>query len=213
MQDAVKYPKTMHLPWSPGLQNDDRVIANLDAFCGHEVVVTEKLDGENTSMYRMGIHARSIDGRYHASRDWVKRFWGENICLQLPPGVRICGENVYAQHSIVYADLETYFYGFSYWDGDVCLPWTATEQLFLHYGVTPVPVLYRGIFSEAALHEIEAGMDFERQEGYVVRIADRAFTMAEFPRVVAKYVRKGHVQTDEHWMHKEIKPNGIRQDG
>lgn len=46
MDDRVKYPKTMHLPWSPGLQNDDRVIANLDAFRGHEVVVTEKLDGE-----------------------------------------------------------------------------------------------------------------------------------------------------------------------
>jgi hypothetical protein len=209
MENAVKYPKTMHLPWSPGLQNDDRVIENLNAFRGHEVVVTEKLDGENTTMYQDGLHARSIDGRYHASRDWVKRFWGENVAYRLPTDARICGENVYAQHSIPYDDLSTYFYGFSYWDRDVCMRWDVTTELFARYHVTPVPTLYRGIFSEDALHEIEAAMDFERQEGYVVRVADRPFTMAEFPRMVAKYVRKGHVQTSEHWMHSEIKPNKL----
>lgn len=212
MEHAVKYPKTMHLPWSPGLQNDDRVIESLDSLRGRRVVVTEKMDGENTTMYRDGIHARSIDGRYHGSRDWVKRFWGENVAQRIPFGDRICGENVYAQHSIVYDDLDTYFYGFSYWEGDRCLSWDDTEVLFKLLNITPVPVLYRGIFDEHTLHSLEMIMDFERQEGYVVRLAD-SFTMADFPRAVAKYVRKGHVQTDEHWMHKEIKPNGIRQDG
>jgi hypothetical protein len=42
MSDLVKYPRTMHLPWSPGLQNDDRVIESLDGLIGQEVVVTDK---------------------------------------------------------------------------------------------------------------------------------------------------------------------------
>jgi len=42
--DRVKYPRTMHLPWSPGLQNDDRVIKSLDRLIGRTVVVTEKMD-------------------------------------------------------------------------------------------------------------------------------------------------------------------------
>jgi len=44
---------------------------------GREVVVTEKMDGENTTMYCDNIHARSIDGRHHPSRDWVKMTVGE----------------------------------------------------------------------------------------------------------------------------------------
>ena len=44
MTDRVKYPRTMHLPWSPGLQNDDRVIKSLDRLIGRTVVVTEKMD-------------------------------------------------------------------------------------------------------------------------------------------------------------------------
>jgi len=78
MTERVKYPKTMHLYFSPGLQNDDRVMP-LNRLHGREVVVTEKMDGENTTLYDDTLHARSIDGRYHPSRDWVKRFWAETV--------------------------------------------------------------------------------------------------------------------------------------
>ena len=104
----------MHLPWSPGLQNDDRVIESLDGFVGKRVIVTEKLDGENTTMYNDAIHARSIDGRHHPSRDWVKGFHG-SIKHLIHPLYRVCGENVYAEHSIHYNALKTYFYGFGLW--------------------------------------------------------------------------------------------------
>lgn len=71
-----KYPSTPHLPFSPGLQNDDRRILTLDGLIGREVVVTEKMDGENTPMYMDHIHDWSLDSRHHPSRDWVKAFWG-----------------------------------------------------------------------------------------------------------------------------------------
>lgn len=209
MTTQVKYPKTMHLPWSPGLQNDDRVITSLDAFIGEEVVVTEKMDGENTTLYTDTLHARSIDGRYHPSRSWVKGFWGEKIAGRLPHFFRICGENMYAQHSIAYYDLESYFYGFSLWDGDVCLAWDDTEIAFESWGVTPVPVLWRGEWNENTIRYLSTNLNLLTQEGLVVRVA-RSFTMDEFQRVVAKWVRKGHVQTDEHWMHKEVVPNGLK---
>lgn len=205
----VKYPKTMHLPWSPGLQNDDRVMPNLDMMIGREVVVTEKMDGENTTMYRNGIHARSIDGRHHNSRNWVKRFWGEH-CLSIPPGTRVCGENVYAQHSIAYDDLDTYFYAFGIWDGPDCLHWDSTRELFKHWGFTPVPTIWRGEFDIAKLREIANDMDLDKQEGYVVRLVE-SFKFDEFAYAVGKYVRANHVQSDEHWMHKEIIPNGLKE--
>lgn len=209
MTDPVKYPRTMHLPWSPGLQNDDRVMTDLSMLEGQEVVVTEKMDGENTSMYRDYIHARSVDGRHHPSRDWIKRFYAENMVLRLSPGARICGENMYARHSIAYDDLETYFYGFSYWDGDTCLPWEETLLLFEYFGITPVRELYRGPFDVDVLHDIEKNIDPEQQEGYVVRLSRLPIKMEDFSKAVGKWVRKGHVQTNDHWMHSEIIPNKL----
>lgn len=201
----------MHLPWSQGLQNDDRVIHHLDAFQGCEVVVTEKLDGENTTMYSDLIHARSIDGRYHPSRDWVKRFWAENVAYNIPQGLRICGENMYAQHSVRYDNLESYFYGFSAWVNDECLDWDTTLEMFANLNVIPAPVLYRGEFDEKVLRDLAETLDTARQEGYVVRVAS-GFTMAEFPTKIAKWVRAGHVQTSEHWMHQAVVSNKLKDD-
>ena len=52
------YPRTPHLPWSPGATPDDVRAGDPGALRGREVVVTEKLDGENTTLYRDGMHAR-----------------------------------------------------------------------------------------------------------------------------------------------------------
>ena len=71
----IKYPRTYHLPWSQGKASDDKVLDNVSYFHGKRVIVTRKMDGENTSIYGDGLHARSIDGRNHPSRDWVKNFW------------------------------------------------------------------------------------------------------------------------------------------
>ena len=72
----VHYPRTPHLPWSPGVSADDVRAADLAGLAGREVVVTEKLDGENTTLYRDGLHARSLDSAHHPSRAWVKSLQG-----------------------------------------------------------------------------------------------------------------------------------------
>ncbi|MER5358316.1 RNA ligase family protein [Streptomyces sp. NPDC002785] len=202
------YPRTAHLPWSPGATSDDVRIADLCALAGREVVVTEKLDGENTTLYADGLHARSLDSAHHPSRGWVKALQGR-IGARIPDGWRVCGENMFARHSIPYDGLESFFYGFSVWDGEHCLGWDRTVVFLRELGIPVPPVLWRGVFdarAEKALRALKP--DTARQEGYVVRPAD-GFDAPDFGRLVAKWVRPGHVQTDTHWMHASVVENGL----
>ena len=204
-----KYPKTMHLPFSPGLQNDDRVIQSLDGFLGKNVVITEKMDGENASLYKTGYHARSLDSRHHPSRNWIKKFHGA-IAHKIPEGWRVCGENMYAKHSVEYVDLESFFYGFSIWDEtNTALNWDQTVMWFNELGMIPAPVLYRGKFELKTIIELACSLDIVKQEGFVVRVSD-SIPFDRFHELVAKWVRPGHVQTDEHWMHSALVANKLR---
>ncbi|MFC0436050.1 RNA ligase family protein [Kutzneria buriramensis] len=200
----VHYPRTPHLPWSPGATADDVRTTDLSGLAGREVVVTEKLDGENTTLYRDGLHARSLDSAHHPSRAWVKSLHG-NVSSEIPAGWRVCGENMYARHSLAYDDLDSWFYAFSVWAEDRCLSWDATVRFASRLGM-PVPkVLWRGIFDERVLRRIK--LDPTRREGYVVRVAE-GFAAADFRHSVAKWVRTGHVQTDQHWMLGPVTANG-----
>jgi predicted kinase len=200
----VHYPRTPHLPWSPGASTDDVRVTNLDGLVGREVVVTEKLDGENTTLYADGLHAQSIDSAHHPSRAWVKSLQGL-VGASIPPGWRVCGESMFARHSLAYDDLESWFYAFSVWDGDRCLGWDETVRFTRKLGVPVPPVLWRGMFDEKALRAPR--LDLTRQEGYVVRTVD-GFDRNEFTGHVAKWVRRGHVQTDTHWMQAPVVVNG-----
>lgn len=194
----VKYGRTMHLPFSPGVSDDDRVLRDVSAFEGQRVIVTEKMDGENTSCYSDHIHARSLDSRGGEDRAWVKQFWA-SIAHDIPIGWRICGENLWAEHSIHYSNLKSYFYGFSIWDDkNVCLSWDETLEYFALYNITAVPVIYDGIWDEKKVRALEKNMSWDKNEGYVVRLAS-AFPYSQFKNSIAKFVRKGHVQTTKHW--------------
>lgn len=196
----VKYPRTHHLPWSENVNDDDRVLDSLSAFEGQRVVVTEKMDGENTTMYSDYIHARSVDSRGHESRNWVKQYWS-TISADIPEGWRVCGENLYAKHSIHYTELPTYFMGFSLWtDRNVCLSWDETQEWFDLMGVTSVPVLYDGVFDERIIERLWDNREWGNCEGYVVRLASE-INYADFKHKVGKFVRKDHIQTIKHWMH------------
>jgi hypothetical protein len=209
--DKVKYPRTHHVPWSEGLHSDDRMIESMEGFVGRRVIVTQKMDGENTSLYCSGMHARSVDSRHHPSRDWVKNLWSR-IAGEIPEGWRICGENLYAGHSIAYVDLPSYFMGFSIWnEQNECLSWDETREWFALLDIESIPVLYDGLFDEKTIRGLyDSRRDWETKEGYVIRTAD-AFTYGQFRSCMAKFVRKGHVQTSKHWMRgQRIVPNGLK---
>jgi len=204
----IKYPRTLHLPWSQGKASDDKVHKNLTGFVGKQVVVTEKMDGESSTLMNDTVYARSVDSSNHPSRNWLKNFWS-GIRNDIPEGWRVCGENLYARHSIGYDALPSYFLGFSVWGDHGCLSWKETLEFFELLGITPVRVLYEGNFDEKAIRELEKTLDFTQVEGYVIRPAG-GFLHEDFDKVVGKYVRKHHVQTDQHWMQQEVVPNKLK---
>lgn len=208
MNEYYKYPRTLHLPWSLGVQSDDKVLKDASCFEGKQVVITEKMDGENTTMYSDHIHARSISSRHHPSQDWVKAYWYQ-IAHQIPKGMRIFGENLYAQHSIKYDCLESYFYVFSIWDGTKCLDWSSTKELASELGLIMVPTLYEGEFDLKLLNNLTKKLNLEEIEGYVIRNQE-GFEMPDFQKNIAKYVCQGHIQTGDDWKRNQVVVNGLK---
>jgi hypothetical protein len=206
-----KYPRTPLLPWSDKPDEDDIVLDTEAQFEGHDIVVTEKMDGENFTLYSDYCHARSIDGRHHPSRDWIKQLQGR-VGHHIPEDWRICGENLYAEHSIRYEDLESYYYVFSVWnDHNECLSWDETVEWCEMLDLVHVPVLYRGPWDGTKVREAFNSLNLDKQEGIVVRRTD-SFAFEDFQQNIAKWVRPNHVQTDEHWMHKEVVPNDLKEE-
>ena len=210
MNTLIKYPRTRHAVWSRTVGEDDKVHSSMDQFHGREVVATEKMDGESTTMYRHHYHARSIDSRHHPSRDAVKQIWG-NIRHMIPEGWRICGENMYAKHSVGYTDLPSYFLGFSVWDEtNTKLSYDDGVAFMQQLGITPVRELWRGIYDEDKIKSLWTQDDYDTMEGYVIQVVD-PIAYDDFGKYVAKYVRPKHVQTSEHWMTQAVVPNKLKR--
>lgn len=230
MSHLFKYPRTFNLPWSESNSSDDVWWKNTEPFVGQQVVITDKIDGECTTLYSDHIHARSVDTTIHPSRDWVKALWGR-IKFDIPTGFRICGENVYAYHSIFYDQLPSYFFVFGiYNDENVCVSWDETLFWCEMLGLEPAPVIYQGVWDEKTCRGLRHGKgafptfaskaempvwpeDFEptNAEGYVVRL-QRNFPYDEFRQSVAKYVRANHVQDGaSFWMNRPMVPNRLKE--
>lgn len=206
----IKYPRTYHIPDSQGISSDDKMHANYQIFEGKEVVVTEKMDGENFSLYRDYLHARSLDSRSHSSRDWLYGFHA-SIKYMIPENIRVCGENLFAKHAIAYEDLSAYFMGFSVWEEDLCYNWEHTKFILSELGINHPEVLYEGIFSLKQIHLLIKNHDPSKVEGFVIRNKNE-FKYDEFSKNVGKFVRKNHVNPNsDHWFNKEIERNGIRK--
>lgn len=207
----VKYPRTPHFPFSPTTTVDDKILNDTKHFEGKEVVATVKLDGENTTLYSDYFHARSLDSMSHPSQAWVKQFHA-GIAHEIPKGWRICGENLYAKHSIHYKNLDSYFYVFSVWDEkNNCLSWDDTLNIAEMLNLKTAYQLYRGPWDEETIQNLwKPVINNDECEGFVVRLTS-SFSYNEFGTSVAKYVRKGHVQPNTgHWKSQKVVPNTLR---
>ena len=215
--NKIKYSRTYHLLDSPGMNRDDRRMGDQKVLEGQRVMICEKLDGENTTMYPDLITARSLDTDSHPSRDWVKNLWAQTA-YNIPQNWRVCGENMFQKHAIHYSKangnaLDTYFYMFSIWDDrNVCLSWDETVEWAELLGFTLVPVLYDGIYDPDFMLELNKKMedDSNGMEGYVLRLA-REYHYSEFRNVCGKYVRKNHVQNNHgHWKVQKVIKNELK---
>jgi len=200
-----KYNRTYHLNWSPGTTSDDRIAPSVDSLIGIDIVITEKLDGENTGMTKDGVYARS-----HAAfttSPWSRevRQIHERIKRDLSEGVFLFGENMEGIHSIEYTNLTSYFYIFGVRDNNIWVPWDAVEEYAYLLDLPTAPVLFKGrVESEKELKDLTERLVSHpsalggKCEGIVVRNANM-FHNDDFAKNVLKWVRKGHVQTDSHW--------------
>jgi hypothetical protein len=196
-----RYPRTPHLPSSPGATADD-IVGNWADFApsmDDEVVATLKMDGENATLHRDGLYARSPSGRSRLWQDRIRAF-AAGVCPDIPEGLLVCGENLTVPHSIAYDRDLPPFMVFSVWEGDRCLSWMETTEWADLLNLAVVPVIFQGRRPSArALHEaFLTATDTSRDEGYVLRDA-RSFTRSQFPERVAKWVRPGHLDTSAHW--------------
>jgi hypothetical protein len=208
-QKYIKYPRTYHVHWS-NLSSDDKMLKDDSIFIDKNVVCSLKMDGENTTCYNDYIHARSLDSNNHESRNWVKGMLAK-VSYLLDDNMRICGENLYAVHTVRYNILKSYFYMFSFWIDNMCLSWEETLQYASILGLETVPVFYEGLYDKEKI--IAAFSSHEKDnEGYVIRLAGE-FNYIDFRKSVAKYVRPEFRDSlnerDEHWITKKIEKNKL----
>lgn len=210
MEKYSKYPRTYHLHWSEGVQSDDKILSDLSCFEDLEIAVLEKLDGENTSLYPDYYHARSIDSNFNFTRAWIAKMHSV-MKFDIPEGFKLVVENMWAEHSIRYTDLNSYAYLLSVWkslgDDNICLSYDETKEWAELFDLPMPKELYRGVYDEKKLIALAESIDKEKVEGYVIRVVD-SFSEKDMNKSLAKYVRKNHVQPDqEHWL------KGARQNG
>ena len=201
-----KYGRTYHLKWSPGATSDDKISDSVESLIGKEIVITEKLDGGNIAMTDNGLYERS-----HATfstSDWtreVRQLHDVKVRGNLSEGIFLFGEGMEAIHSIEYKKLKSYFYIFGVRDNNIWTPWESVEEYSYLLDIPTVPVLFKGVInSEVELKDIVDKLVSEpselggEREGIVVRNAG-LFHNDDFKENVMKWVRYGHVKTDEHW--------------
>jgi hypothetical protein len=102
-------------------------------------------------------------------------------------------------------------------DNNIWVPWEKVEEYSYLLDIPTVPVLFKGIVnSEKELKQLVEKLSKEpselggQREGVVARVAGM-FHNDDFPTHVLKWVRKGHVQTDEHWTRNWKKAKLINQ--
>lgn len=211
-QINTKYPRTYHLPWSPGATKDDKKLKDnwFKYYMGKEIVITEKLDGENTCMNHYDVFARSHGAPTRSA--WSRNMWDKNGTWQkcyrfIGEHEWVYGENLYGEHSIHYDKLKEYFHIFAVRNDDMYLwySWDDVETIASLLELPTVPVLWRGTIN--SMSELKTLVDNyvsqpsvygKTREGVVIRIADE-FPIDEFSNNVCKWVRSNHVTTDEHW--------------
>lgn len=215
MSTSRKYGRTYHYPFSPGTTSDDRINSAYwtDINAIKQIVHTEKLDGENNCLSKQGVFARShaaptVSPWTHTIRarwEWIKNDLGD---------LEIFGENLYAIHSIEYRKLEHHYYVFAIRCLDYWLSWEEVKFYANLFDLPTVPELSITIpcdeasFRKEVLRLADKPSVFDSydvllknpctREGVVSRNTSE-YAVASGAHNIFKYVRKGHVKTDEHW--------------
>ena len=216
----LKYPRTPYWPTSPSVYDCDRdtidaskLFADPAAFVGRPLVITEKIDGGNTCLYRGEVYSRSVSAPSHAKwlgmvrkyHSYKSRVWD----YMRKSDLALYGEDIFGVHSITYDSVwgDRTFYAFAALDMRQLMFMSFDElvELCTKFDIGMVPVLWRGLVESVEDLESIIGREMTKpsmlggeREGLVLRYAG-GFTVESFADNMAKLVRKNHVQTDDHW--------------
>lgn len=206
----MKYFRTYHLPFSKGATSDDKISVDYSFLENNETVILEKLDGQNSCMSKHDIFARSHATPSELPWDKPIKEIQQRVNRSIADNEYVFGESMVGIHSIEYKKLESYFYIFGIRVGEEWLSWDDVQDYAYCLDLPTVPVLKRGIFT-CLKKEVENiiiqpstfdGYDVitgeEIMEGVVVRKTN-SFMNSDSKKNLLKYVRAGHVKTDEHW--------------
>lgn len=229
---SEKYPRTFHLPWSPGATRDDKISKEPEFLLNKDIVITEKIDGSNVCFEREAIYARSHNGApRHPSFEYAKALF-YRFASSIREDQQVFGEYIYAVHSIAYDKVPAYFVLFGVREDEhgtfganakrVWLSWEHVEYFAKElsktsvWHVPTVPVLWKGqVSSIEELQKLTNELSGQpscyggQREGLVVRVAS-GFANEDFSKCVQKWVREDHVQTDEHWTAQQVKRQNIK---
>lgn len=214
MSELYKYPRTPHLPISPGATSDDK-FASTEAIrflkSGIELIVTEKMDGGNLTFGPDFFHARSLSSGTHHWDTAAKALWSE-IHNEIPEGWRISGESMCARRSVSYENLPGPYIVFGIWDeNNNILDWDSMVEWCELFDLPHAPVIYRGNDFNKATAEWFKKYDSESSEGFVVRNAG-SFAYEDFADNICKWVRKNHVRTSATWRNRtDYALNGFKK--
>ena len=141
MNPSRKYCRSLHAQISLGTTSDDRFMPNgyVKAFAEmDELVLTEKLDGQNNCFNKHGIFARSHTSP--TTHPWDKPMIDRWQLIKNDLGdIEIFGENMYGIHSIAYNQLASYFYVFAIREGDYWLSWEEVKNYAALFDFPTVP--------------------------------------------------------------------------
>ncbi len=143
MSLSKKYCRSLHAQISLGTTSDDRFMPSgyVKAFANmDELVLTEKLDGQNNCFNQYGVFARSHTAPTVHPWDKPLRERWELIKNDLGT-IELFGENMYGIHSIAYEKLESYFYVFAVREEEVWLSWEEVQFYADLFDFPTVPVL------------------------------------------------------------------------
>jgi hypothetical protein len=208
----MKYPSTPYIWWSPTV--GDYHIWDLDHIYNLDYIALEKMDGEQTNMLSNTFHARSQDSektgnaKLKQSRAWCKALWA-SIRYLIPNDMRICGENLFAMHSIYYDDLLSYFQVFNIWRDLTILNFDDTLRICSELNLTHVRVIDEFKWNTDRAVEICNSIDTEKSEGIVFR-PKMAINTHDFSNYYFKWVRKDHIQTSDHWLYTPLVQNKLK---
>jgi len=161
MTNPPKYPHTPHWPHSEGVHRDDTYHSDPTIFLGKEVVVTEKMDGGNTCLFRGDVYARSVAAP--TTDSWFAMVKKHHAWKTKDPyfqDIAIYGEDLYGIHTLKYYPLaeDQTFYVFalrSTYDPDTDIlalyknyfySWDVVIICAEKLPAPTIPIVHRGVF-------------------------------------------------------------------